>query len=106
MENKINLPYGGPGASFDVAELIALLKQRNVNFIIVGKRNVNLADHPKPASLDVWLRQHPSVHEPKRNTRQAVEKVIQDLVETGLFAKEKRRCVVSKSLCNALVLKE
>lgn len=104
MDNKINLPYGGLGASFNVEELVALFKQRKVNFIIVGSQNSTLAAHTKPASLDVWLRNHKTVKNP--NTRQACKEVIQDLVETGLFAKEKRRCVVSKSLCNALVLKE
>lgn len=103
MEKKINLPYGGQGASFNVEELIALLKQRKVNFIIVGSQNSTLAAHTKPASLDVWLRNHKSVTNP--NTRQACKSVNMQLVETGLFSIEKRRCPIRKSMCLAVVLK-
>lgn len=104
MENKINLPYGGPGAGFKVAELITLLQQRNVDFIIVGSQYVILADHTKPASLDVWLRM--KVSKSYSNTRQACVKVINDLIGTGLFVIEKKRCDVTKRPCDALVLKE
>jgi hypothetical protein len=103
MNQIISLPYGGLNAGFQVKEMLDLFKNRKTNFIIIGGQNVALANHPKPDSMDVWLRNHPSVTNP--NTRQACKSVNVQLVETGLFSIEKRRCPIRKSMCLAVVLK-
>ena len=82
MTESIPLSYGGPGAQFPVADLVAHIRRSGRDYIIQGQKDCSLADHPKPHSLDVWLRQG---YARSKDTKQAVNQVIDDLVATGLF---------------------
>ena len=94
----IKLSYGG---SFNEQELVKHIRQSGRNYIIQGQTACTLANHPKPASLDYWLRQF--AHNP--DTKQADNNVIAKLVATGLFkVSYKLRCPNSGRLCKGLVL--
>ena len=78
----INLPYGGKNAQFDEKELVAHLKISFRDYIIQGQQNCSLQNHTKPNSLDYWLRMN---YTKGSDTKQAVNEVIEQLVNTGLF---------------------
>ncbi len=78
----VRLPYGGPGARFGVAELIRHIEEAGRDYIIQGEVNCALADHPKPQSLDYWLRERFARN---KDVRQATNEVIAQLVATGRF---------------------
>ncbi len=99
----IKLPYGGPGASFDEQELIDYIKSKNRDYIIQGQQQCRLENHTKPNSLDYWLRVNHS--KGRRDTKQAVNEVIQQLVATGKFVIERRlSCPDSGRRCKGLRL--
>lgn len=106
MGQTIELPYGGHKATFTVDELINYFRNENVNNIIVGARQVTLGKHPKPKSLDVWLRNHESVAHSYKNTCQAVSKVIDDILEYEQFSIGKGKCPTSNRMCKALIFCE
>ena len=56
LERYIGLPHGGPGAGFRVREFVDHIELSGRGYIIVGEVDCALADHPKPSSLDYWLR--------------------------------------------------
>lgn len=78
----IRLPYGGSGAGFTPSELVSHIRSTGRDYIIQGQQNSTLENHTKPRSLDVWLRTRFTT---RKNVRQAVNNVIEDLVATGLF---------------------
>lgn len=104
MKNKIKLLYAGLDVYFTVEELIKHFNTSKTNFIIIGASHVGLEKHKKLNSLDVWLRNHEKVIGTKKNTCQAVNEVINNLIETGNFSVEKRICPTSNRLCKALIL--
>jgi DNA-3-methyladenine glycosylase I len=85
MDTLIKLPYGGPGAGFYVSELIDHIRSTGRNYIIQGQQQCTLENHTKPRSLDVWLRRG---FTDRKNVKQAVNEVVDDLVETGWFRVE------------------
>lgn len=101
MSGWIILPYGGLGAKFPVQALIDHIKGTGRDHIVRGQTKCTLEDHPKPQSLDVWLRTH-FTH--KRDTMQAVNQVVDRLVATGLFQVEKRPCPDSGRSCKGIAL--
>ena len=98
----INLPYGGPESGFDAQELVNQIVLSGRQYIIQGQTNCGLADHPKRHSLDVWLRKNWTS---RRDTKQAVNDVVEQLVSTGLFEVGKFNCPDGSTFCKGLKLK-
>jgi hypothetical protein len=96
----ITLPHGGTQFNqHDLVDYIRSFKPQR-DYIIIGKEQTVLARHRKKMSLDYWLRQQSRY----QDTMQAVDSVIDALVTTGLFARDKRLCPESRRDCNALRL--
>jgi hypothetical protein len=103
LDQCIELPHGGPGARFHVRELIDYMEQSGRPYIVVGEVDCALADHPKPSSLDYWLRENFAKN---KETKQATNGVVARLVATGLFEQlEDLRCPDSGHKCTGLKLK-
>lgn len=78
------------GTSFDARDLVAHIRKSGRTHIIQGQKACGLSDHPKPSSLDLWMREN---GDPKRmNTKQADNDIVAQLVQTGLFRKGKFKC--------------
>jgi hypothetical protein len=80
LQGHIELPHGG--VRFPVRDLIANIQQSGRDYIIAGAVDCALADHPKPSSLDYWLRENFARN---KETKQATKEVISQLIGTGLF---------------------
>jgi hypothetical protein len=106
LTQTIELPYGGQKAKFAVEELINHFRNENVNYIIIGARQVTLGNHPKPESFDVWLRNHESVSPSYKNTCQAVGAVITKLINLDQFSIGNRKCPTSNRMSKALIFCE
>jgi len=101
---RIQLPYGGPEAAFDPYDLVSHITASDLDYIIQGQDNCRLEKHSKPNSLDVWLRRN---YTSRKDTKQAVNRLVQDLVATGLFTVEYGlRCPDSGRRCKGLRLTE
>ena len=98
---SIRLPFGGPDAKFDVDRLVEHLKDSGREFIIQGQAHRALSVHPKPRSLDVWLRRNFASNP---DIKQAVNEVIDQLVSTALFEKGQFVCPDSGRLCKGIKL--
>jgi len=97
----IDLPHGGGGrfSEYDLVEHIRAAKPPR-DYIIQGQADRKLAQHPKH-SLDCWLRKFSRY----KDTKQAVNSVIDDLLATGLFVLVKKlRCPDSGSYCKGIRL--
>jgi hypothetical protein len=103
MPQPIELPYAGTGAQFIIEELMNHFRNENINYLIIGARHVTLSNHPKPNSLDFWLRNHESVAHSYKNTCQAVSTVIDDILEYEKFFIGKGKCPTSNKICKALI---
>jgi hypothetical protein len=102
-DRYIGLPHGGPGANFAVRELINYIEKSRRNYIIGGAVDCALVDHPKPASLDYWLRENFARN---KETKQATSEVIAQLLATGLFEHaEDLRCPDTHEKSFGLILK-
>ena len=89
------------GAVFDENDLLRYITQSDRNYIIQGQTACCQQDHPKPSSLDYWLRQYGK----HRDTKQADNDVMSKLVATGLFVESKRLiCPDSGNFCKGLVI--
>jgi hypothetical protein len=77
------------------------LKDLGRDYIIQGQVNCTLSDHPKPRSLDVWLRKNSTRN---RDTKQAVNEVIDELVSSGRFEKGRFTCPDSGRFCKGVRL--
>jgi hypothetical protein len=99
MEHFIELPYGAPGEGFSVSYLITYLQASNKEFIIQGQRACCLADHPKPNSLDVWLRKN---FTSRQDTTQATNDVVLEITKTGLFKEGWYTCPDSGRKCKGI----
>jgi hypothetical protein len=82
LDRLIRLPHREPGTGFSVRELVDYMEQSGREYIIGGEVDCALIDHPKPASLDYWLRENFAAN---KETKQATNEVIAQLVTTGLF---------------------
>ncbi|MBI3694486.1 MAG: hypothetical protein HY238_06565 [Acidobacteria bacterium] len=98
---RIMLPYGGAKGHFEANELVRYLIESGRNYIIQGQVNCRLAAHPKPGSLDVWLRRN---FADNPDTKQAVNQVVQQLVSTGLFEEGRFLCPDSGQPCKGIRL--
>ena len=83
----INLPYGNN--SFNSEDLKEFIKRTGRNFIIQGQVECRREVHPKPRSLDCWLRDN---YARNPDTKQAVNAVIEALVNTGEFEEGRFIC--------------
>lgn len=98
----ITLPHGGNGAAFPVEALIQHINESGRSFIIQGGVNDSFLNHPKPKSLDYWLRGN---FTDRKDTRQAVAEVMDALVATGKFEiGDRLECPDSGRLCKGLRL--
>ncbi len=98
----ISLPNGGPGAGFDAIELKQYMVKNNLSCIIKGACKCTLNQHNKPRSLDYWLRKHKNTT--YKDTMQAVDEVIDQLVYSGLFSRTQCTCPTSNRLYKGLAL--
>ena len=101
MDTFIELPYGGPGVGFYVSELVNHIRSTGRDYIIQGQQNCTLENHTKPHSLDVWLRKR---FTNRKDTKQAVNQVIQALIATGRFEIVYLPCPDSGRRCKGLRL--
>jgi hypothetical protein len=97
---EITLPYAN-NAIIPIQDLISHFRENNLNYMIIGSKQVTLTNHPKPNSLDVWLRTHPNVINYK-DTCQSVNKVITQIIKHQSFSQGLRKCPTSKRICKAL----
>jgi len=102
MDEFIALPYGGKGAGFPVSNLIVHILNSGRDYIIQGQQSCVL-DHTKPHSLDVWLRHN---HTDRKDTKQAVNAVVEALVATGRFKAGRFVCPDSGRRCKGIALVE
>ncbi len=93
----INLPYGNN--SFDSDDLKRHIQGTGRNYIIQGQKACNRAEHPKLNSLDCWLRDN---YAQNPDTKQAVNEVIKDLVNTGGFEEGNFICPDSGIMCKGI----
>jgi len=94
---KIKLPYGG--SEFDSNDLKAHIRTTGRNYIIQGQKACSRHDHPKPRSLDCWLRDN---YAKNPDTKQAVNEVMTALVNTGDFEEGEFICPNSGRKCKGL----
>ena len=95
----IDLRYGD--CTFDSNDLKAHIKTTGRNYIIQGQTACSRADHPKPKSLDCWLRDN---YARNPDTKQAVNEVIESLSKTGDFKEGKYTCPDSGNKCKGIEL--
>ena len=93
----VNLPHGYN--YFDSEDLKKYIRSTGRKFIIQGQIKCKRADHPKPSSLDCWLRDHFAKNP---DTKQAVNSVIADLVRTGEFEEGEFNCPDSGRRCKGI----
>jgi hypothetical protein len=102
LDQHIELPHARPVVRFRVRELINHIEQSGRAYIVVGDVDCALADHPKPSSLDYWLRENFAKN---KDRKQATNEVITQLVVTGLFEQsDGLRCPDSGQKCKGLRL--
>jgi hypothetical protein len=94
---EINLPYGNN--VFDSKDLKNYIRETRRKFIIQGQVNCRRAKHPKPNSLDCWLRDN---YAQSPDTKQAVNEIIQSLVNTGDFVEGRFHCPDSGRRCKGI----
>ena len=82
LEKTIDLPHGGPSAHFRVGDLVSYFEAMGRNYMIIGEVDCAFADHPRPRSLDYWLRENFARN---KETKQATPEVVSQLLATGLF---------------------
>jgi hypothetical protein len=101
MEHFIALPHGAPGEGFKISDLVSYLRKTHKDWIIQGQTNCSLADHHKPNSLDVWIRNN---HTTRKNTKQASNDLLHEIIETGLFEEGNFTCPDSGRRCKGIKL--
>jgi len=93
----INLPYGNN--FFNSEDLKEFIRTTGRNFIIQGQVACRREVHPKPKSLDCWLRDN---YARNPDTKQAVNAVIEALVNTGEFEEGRFICPDSGKLVKGI----
>ena len=94
---KIDVQYGNN--SFNSEDLKKHIQGMGRNYIIQGQKELNRAEHPKPKSLDCWLRDN---YAQNPDTKQADNKVIEDLVIRGEFEEGNFTCPDSGRMCKGI----
>ena len=94
---SINLPYGNN--SFDSNSLKEHIRTTHRNYIIQSQKACRRIDHPKPNSLDCWLRDN---YARNPDTKQAVNEVMADLINTRDFAEGEFYCPDSGRRCKGV----
>jgi hypothetical protein len=97
----ISLPYGYN--KFNSDELKEHIKITGINYIIQGQVACRREAHPKPSSLDCWLRDN---YARNPDTKQAVNELIQDLINTGEFEEGRFICPDSGNMCKGVRIAE
>jgi hypothetical protein len=95
---RISLPQSRPN-SFSTDDLKSYIRKSGRDFIIQGQQQCTLADHTKELSLDYWLRQN---YAGNSDTRQALNSVIADLVNTGEFDVGRFSCPETGFTCKGI----
>jgi hypothetical protein len=103
VTTSIELPHGGPEARLYVDDLIKHVRESGRDYIIQGETDCTLANHPKPNSIDAWLRKKCTS---RSDTKQAVNDVIDQLIATRLFKVERLRCPDSGTFCKGIRMLE
>jgi len=93
----ITLLYGNN--KFNSEDLKKYIKGTGRDFIIQGQSQCRREVHPKPSSLDCWLRDNFAQNP---DTKQAVNEVIEALVDTGEFEEGKFICPDSGRRCKGI----
>lgn len=88
LDRRINLHGHEPGAGFLVRELVDYIQRSGRDYIIEGEIDCALADHPRPRSLDYWLRENFARN---KETRQAARDVLAQLLATD-YSKNRTSC--------------
>ena len=94
---EIALPYGNN--SFNSEELKECIRGTGRDYIIQGQVKCRREIHPKPNSLDCWLRDN---YAQNPDTKQAVNEVILALVNTGEFEEGRFICPDSGERCKGI----
>jgi hypothetical protein len=102
MARSIDLPHGGPDGRLFVDDLIQHIRESGRDYIIQGQTST-LDKHPKPNSLDAWLRRKCTA---RSDTKQAVNSLVDQLIQTRLFRVERLRCPDSGRFCKGIRLLE
>jgi len=90
------------GARFRVRDLVDYIARSGRDYIIIGDVDCALADHPKPHSLDYWLRENFAKN---KEIKQATNEVIVQLLATESFDRaENLRCPDNGQKCKGLRL--
>ncbi len=91
----VRLPHGGPNARLDVLRLVDLCARQEISCLAIGKRAQALDLFSREEvrhGLDPLIRSFFLPKDsPYRNTMQAVNDVVDALVETGIFDHAKMR---------------
>lgn len=98
---EIILPHAN-NATIPIKDLIKHFRENNLNYMIIGSTQVVLNVHPKPKSLDVWIRNHENARA-YANTCQSVNNAISQLIKHESFSLGLRKCLKSNRTCKALV---
>lgn len=93
----IRLPYGNN--EFNTKDLKEYIVATGRNYIIQGQQACARGNHTKSSSLDCWLRDN---YVKNKDTKQAVNEVIEALVNTGEFEEGKFECPDSEILCKGI----
>ena len=89
----IQLPFGNN--VFNSDELKEYIRKTGRNYIIQGQVACRRELHPKPSSLDCWLRDNYAQYPDKK---QAVNEIIRSQIDTGEF-EEKNPSVQIVEIC-------
>ena len=96
----IRLPYGNN--SFSTEELKNCIRKSGRDYIIQGQQRCRRSKHTKIQSLDCWLRDN---YARNPDTKQAVNEVIEDLINTGEFEESQFQCPDSGRICKGIQIK-
>lgn len=96
----INLPYGNRTLNSD--DLKKHIRGTGNDYIIQGQKACSRSVHPKPHSLDCWLRDNYSQNP---DEKQAVNEVMEALIDTGDFVEGRFTCPVSGRKCKGVRIK-
>ena len=94
---RVELQYGG--SSFNPHDLLDHIQRSGRTYIIQGQQACALGKHTKPKSLDVWLRKN---YASNKDTKQADNSVIEQLVRTGLFREGRFECPDSGKIAKGI----
>ena len=93
----INLRYDNN--SFNSDDLKRYIQGTGRDYIIQGQTKCSRAKHRKPNSFDCWLRDN---YAQNPDTKQAENKVIEDLISTGEFEEGNFICPDSRRICKGI----